>query len=200
MPENENLQEQPQNPFDTSAEESELNALQAELEQAQASIESDFAKQMADNTTPEMEELFFEDKEAFYKQILEAQNAYLAENITPKIERRDALSSDISQKKQFGSIDAALNAFKEKYPDADADALMAFFQNEIPPQVQQELQALPPERFFEEVYALYQAVKNGGGGNVEGENAEQLPRQINGVPNSSNEVRQGSADLPFTRI
>ena len=57
---------EPQNPFDTSAEQGELDAINAELEQARASIESDFAKFAAANTTPEMEEQFFEDKEAFY--------------------------------------------------------------------------------------------------------------------------------------
>lgn len=184
-----------QNPFDTSAEEAELNALQAELQQAQASIERDFAKQMAADTTPELEELFFDDKEAFYLQILQAQNAFLTENITPKVERSKALSADISQKKQFSSIDAALKAFKQKYPEVDTDALMAFFQNEVPSQVQQELQQLPPERFFEELYKLYQAVKSGGG-----QQNETLPQQIEGVPSTTNEARRDNSELPFARI
>lgn len=66
------------NPFDTTAEENELNALNAELEQARASLEGDFAKYAAENTSAELEELFFENKEEFFKAILEMQNTFLS--------------------------------------------------------------------------------------------------------------------------
>lgn len=189
----------PQNPFDISAEESELNALKAEIEQAQASLETDFAKFEAEkfNADADFQELVFEKPEEFFKQVLQDQNAFLAEKITPKVERAEQLNADISQKRQFGAIDKALNAFKEAHPDVNVDEMMNFFVNEVPPQIQTELQKLPPEQFFEEVLAFYQQVKNG----ASGENAqnagvaptqeENLPQQIQGVPTEASQVQGG---------
>lgn len=191
-------QNEPQNPFDISAEETELNALNAEIEQAQASLEADFAKVEADkfNSDTAFQELFFENPEEAFKQVLQDQNAYLAEKITPKVQRAEQLNADISQKKQFGAIDAAVKTFQQKHPDADVNALMEFFANEVPPQIQAELNNLPPEQFFEELLALYEQVKSGAGANAQGagaagEQGENLPQQIQGVPTNAEQV-QGS--------
>jgi hypothetical protein len=187
------------NPFDTSAEESELQALQAEITQAQASLEGDFAKYWAENNdTPETDELYFEDKEAFMKKVLQDQNAYLDERLRPKIQRANELGADISQKQQFGAIDSAVKAFKEKHPDVDENELMKFFNEQIPPEVQAQLQQLPPEQFFEELLALYNGVTGGAGEQAQGE--EQLPQQINGVASSEGVANGVSGENPFERM
>ncbi len=187
------------NPFDTSAEESELQALQAEITQAQASLEGDFAKYWAENNdTPETDELYFEDKEAFIKKVLQDQNAYLDEGLRPKMQRANELGADISQKQQFGAIDSAVKAFKEKHPDVDENELMKFFNEQIPPEVQAQLQQLPPEQFFEELLALYNGVTGGAGEQAQGE--EQLPQQINGVASSEGVANGASGENPFERM
>jgi hypothetical protein len=189
-----------QNPFDTSAEQGELDALTAELEQARASIEGDFAKFAAANTTPELEEQFFEDKEAFYKAILEMQNAYLAENITPKAQRAAALQGDIAQKQQFGAIDAAVKGFQQAHPEVDVNQLMEWFLANVPPQVQQEIQALPPEQMFEEIYNLFTMQGQGGEQGQEGGGEENLPQQIQGVPSNAEQLGGSRGGSYVTRL
>lgn len=189
-----------QNPFDTSAEQGELDALTAELEQARASIEGDFAKFAAANTTPELEEQFFEDKEAFYKAILEMQNAYLAENITPKAQRAATLQGDIAQKQQFGAIDAAVKGFQQAHPDVDVNQLMEWFLANVPPQVQQEIQALPPEQMFEEIYNLFTMQGQGGEQGQEGGGEENLPQQIQGVPSNAEQLGGSRGGSYVTRL
>lgn len=196
------------NPFDISAEESELKALQAEIEQARASLETDFAKFEAEKFASDQafQELIFENAEAFFAQILQDQNAYLAQNFTPKVERAEQLNADIAQKQQFGAIDAAAKAFMQNHPEADINELMRFFSEELPPKVQNELQSLPPEQFFEELFALYEQVKNGAGANAqqaEPEPAQQenLPQQIQGVPTQSSQAQSGGySENAFDRL
>lgn len=190
---------EPQNPFDTSAEQGELDAINAELEQARASIESDFAKFAAANTTPEMEEQFFEDKEAFYATILQMQNEYLAQNITPKAERAAALQSDITQKQQFGAIDAAVKVFQQNHPDVDLNQLMQWFSQAVPPQIQQEIQALPPEQMFEEILKLFE-MQQGQGQGQGGEGEENLPQQIQGVPSNAEQLGGSRGGSYVTRL
>lgn len=195
-----------QNPFDISAEESELNALNAELEQAQASLEADFAKVEAEKFSNDtaFQELVFEQPEAFFQQVLQDQNAFLAEKITPKVERANQLNADISQKKQFGAIDAALKTFQAAHPDVNVDELMNFFVNQLPPEIQNQLQSLPPEQFFEELLALFEKVQNGAGGaNAQNSGVvptqEDLPQQIQGVPTEATQVQGGSRESYLSR-
>lgn len=183
------------NPFDTSAEQGELDALNAELEQARASMESDFAKVEAQkfNSDTAFQELFFENPEAAFLQVLQDQNEYLATNIAPKEQRAEQLNADISQKQQFGAIDAGVKAFQQKHPDVDVAALLNFLTNEVPPQVRAELESLPPEQMLEELLALFEQVKNGASQNAQGAEpqGENLPQQIQGVPTDAAQVQGG---------
>ena len=195
MPENLTQGQEPaaaQNPFDTSAEQTELDALNAELEQARASMESDFAKVEAQkfNSDTTFQELFFENPEAAFLQVLQDQNEYLATNIAPKEQRAEQLNADISQKQQFGAIDAGVKAFQQKHPDVDVAALLNFLTNEVPPQVRAELESLPPEQMLEELLVLFEQVKNGASQNAEPQ-GENLPQQIQGVPTDAVQVQGG---------
>lgn len=196
MPENEGQQ---LSPFDTSAQQQELDAINAELEQARASIEGDFAKFASENTTPEMEELFFENKEQFYLQILQMQNDFLESGVGAKEQRAAELTADINQKQQMGAIEQAEMAFLQKHPEVNTDELLDFFKNDLPPRQQAELEKLPPEQFFEALFEL----KGGEQAPQQEEQAsgedEKLPQQLNGV--ASSEAGQGRvSDLPFRRL
>ena len=50
------------NPFDTSNQENELNALQEELQQSVSAVDNDFATFYAENMPEDVEDLFFEDR------------------------------------------------------------------------------------------------------------------------------------------
>lgn len=70
----------------------ELETLKREIAQAEASLENDFAKHMAEKTDEKLEDLFFNNKVDFYRSVLVEQNNYLNENISKKIDKAMALS------------------------------------------------------------------------------------------------------------
>lgn len=190
--------QEPPNPYDYSAELDELEALSNELNQAQASIEGDVAKALSAQITPEMEEMFFEDREAFLLEIFKLQNQFLEQNINPKIERANALQGDITKKQAMQGIEQAQQRFSQAHPDVDINALMEFFIS-LPESEQARLSALNPDEFFNELYALYSAKDNvPPEAEEQSSEPEQLPTQLNGVGNNS-ELSE-SADLPMERI
>lgn len=177
------------------SEEDELSAIEAELEQARASIEKDFAAYMANKTDEQMEELFFENKIAFYEAILQEQNAFLQSTIEPKMQRAQALRGDIAQKKQFQALEQAKEAFLQNHPDADIESLMQFYLNDLPPRVAKELEALFPSlEFFERVFELMNASNPS-----EETQEEKLPQQIQGQGVSA-EASPSNESLPFERF
>ena len=192
---------EPQNPFDTSAEQGELDAINAELEQARASIESNYADFAAadEEKNPDWDELFFENRAEYHRKNLQRQNEYLAQNITPKAERAAALQSDITQKQQFGAIDAAVKVFQQNHPDVDLNQLMQWFSQAVPPQIQQEIQALPPEQMFEEILKLFE-MQQGQGQGQGGEGEENLPQQIQGVPSNAEQLGGSRGGSYVTRL
>lgn len=184
------------NEFDTSGEQSELDALNAELEQLRTNVEANFSEYFAQNATPELDELFFEDKKAFADEFQKMQNTFFDEQIGQKQARANELESSISQKQQFSVIDGAMKNFQAMHPDVNVDELFRFMQEDLSPRQVGELEALPPEQFFEALYAIYQQMMSGGG---EKANKEKLPQQLRGVP--SNNTQSGAAsELPTQRL
>lgn len=185
------MPEESQNPYDVSAESAELEALQGEIAQARESIEGDAAKAIAEQITPELEELFFDDKEAFMKEIFGLQNRFLESNFAPKIERANALTQDIGMKQQMGVIDAARQEFVAAHPEVDFNALMQFYST-LDPQTQAGLASGgSPRDFFENLLALQK------GGNKGDE--PPLPTQLKGVEANASQSAV-SGDLPMDRF
>lgn len=182
-----------QNPYDTSAEQKELEALQKELEDAAASAEGQFAEFMAENTSPELEELFFENRMQFYAEVLKMQNAWVENNLNSKARKAQGLSADIQKKQAFAEVEAAQNAFLQKHPEANIEALMAFFAEELRPREQAELNKLPPLDFFEALYQMFQAAQ----GNAT--QSPKLPQQIQGSAVDAG-TAQVDMSLPQNRI
>lgn len=186
-----------QNPFDTSGEQTELDALNAELEQARANIEGNFSEYFAQNATPELDELYFEDKKAFADEFQKMQNVYFDEQIGVKQARAGELESSIAQKQQFGVIDEALKNFQAAHPDVNIEELFRFMNEDLSPKKVAELESLPPEQFFDELYALYGQMMSGESANEA--KKEKLPQQLRGVP--SNNTQSGAAsELPTQRL
>ena len=188
------------NPFDTKNEEVELLAIEKELSQARESLESDFAKYCVQKTDENLQELFFEKPEEFYKKILQMQNEFLESNISPKVAQRDKLRSDIQTKQTQGNIDQAAQAFLQAHPEADLDAMMKFYSEELPSKYQRELDALPPDQFFEELYKIYQSIYEGQQGQQGQQGDANLPKQIDGIPSQVGSQGNKNFDLPFERI
>lgn len=200
-----NPQAQGQNPsvdeFDTTAEQGELDALNAEIEQNQALFKANFADYAAQNTTPEMEELFFEDKKAFYEAILDMENAFYAEQIASKQGRAEELSSDIGKKQGMKADKAAVELFKQNHPEIDINELIAFYEQLLPPKIRQELDGanLPPEQFYEALLSLYQQFQ--GAAAPQGSGNAPLPQEINGAAAPASSVQGGGENfLPTTRM
>ena len=145
-----NAPQEPLNEFDTSAQQSELDAINAELEQLNALWENNFSEHFAANKTPEMDELYFENPKAFADEFQKMQNVFYDEQIGSKKARAGELESEIAQKQQFGAIDGAMKEFQAAHPDVNVNELMRFFSEEIAPKKMAELEALPPQQIVAE--------------------------------------------------
>lgn len=193
-PLNESAQE---NPFDTSKQEQELTAIEAELEQARQSIEGDFAKFAAQSITPEDEDLFFDKREEFFKKVLQMQNDYLESNITPKAERAQTLRGEINNKKTAQGFDKALQEFTQKYPDVNVEELLGVLE-QCPPDVIEKLKALPPLQMLETLLAIQKELQ---GSSQEASASEPtLPKQLQGVSSQSQAGINNLSDLPMNRF
>lgn len=177
-------------PSEEQGDEARLNALENEISQAQQSLERDFAAFAADKLNDEnLEELFFEDKEAFIREILTLQNEFLS-GLQGKINEAKALRGQIDEKKAFSSIQAAADAFDAKNMGISSDELLDYFQNDLSPREKKEIENLEPEAFFETLFKKKQGNNrtseneslpsrlNGSGANVEGGSEEVLTRRF----------------------
>lgn len=198
----------PANPYDTSGEVSELQALQEELNQSEESIEGNAAQAIAKQLTEADDELYFEDKEAFVKRIFALQNAWIKENIAPKQARAQELIGSIESKNQMGQVEAGAQAFLANHPELTPDiipVIIQFVAEELPPRMAKELHSISdPLEFFETAYAIYsQATGHAQGGEQtpqepQAQEGEELPAQLQGV-NREADFSNSRQPLPMER-
>lgn len=188
--ENLNPTSQTSPPSEEQTDEARLSALENEIKQAEESLEQDFATFAAEKLQDEnLEELFFEDKEAFVKELLALQNEFLS-GLDGKINEAKALKGKIDEKKAFSSIQAAADAFDAKNMGISSDELLDYFQNDLSPREKKEVENLEPQAFFEALFKKKQGGVNasedeglpmrlkGSGANVENEGSEVLTRRF----------------------
>lgn len=199
----------PANPYDTSGELAELEALKAELSQSEEALEGNAASDIAKQLTEADDELYFEDKEAFVKRVFALQNAWIKENIAPKEARINELGASIANKQEQESIEAGAQAFLANHPELTPDiipTMMQFVAEELPPRMAKELHSISdPLEFFEAAYALYsQATGQGGSDSTPAQEPqgqqenEELPAQLQGVSKQAD--MQGSNEpMPMDR-
>lgn len=147
--------EQAQNPYDTTKESQELELLQNELAQSEAGLEANFAKYASELITPELEDLFYENKEEFLIELQKMQNQFYQDNITNKQKRVGDLQQQISQKQMMGEIDQARTSF-ESESGADVNVLLQFYEDFVPNAAKKELDKLAPKDFFAQLHQIYQ--------------------------------------------
>ncbi len=179
-------------PQEAPNKEQTLQAMQNELNQAMQSLESDFAKKCAIlcENDPELEELFFSDKEQFFLKILEYQNQVFKEEIVPKQEKVANLQGEIEFDNKMQELDSAKKQWDSQNPPVSADELLAFFTT-LPPEVQQQLESLPSEAIFPTLLEIKKSQEGAG-------QSQDLPQQVNGSPaNVSSQEPQ--SDLPTQR-
>lgn len=181
--------------LNTTSAEQELSALESEISQAEASLEQDFAKYAAQNLSEESEELFFEDKEAFILQILQMQNDFLNEGLRAKMQKAEHLKGEINSKKQMQGIEAAQNEFLQENPEADINALMDFYEEELGSKYKKELDKLEPKDFFNTLYEIYKMRNHKGG-----ESEEHLPRELNANEADASLSGVSSDEMPMNRL
>lgn len=190
-----------QEPLEAQSAESMPNSqeyiakLESELEQNMQSFEKDFAKHCAEaiDNDPSLEELFFEDKEKFFEKILQMQNAFLKTQIQDKQEALGGAKAEVAQNEQLQGMLKAKKDFENAHPDINVEALMEFYLNELPKSIQDKLETLPQDEFFEAILELMQ-----GGMDKNGGSDEELPKQVSGYP--TNTQTNGEAEaLPTNR-
>ncbi|MGN8368022.1 Coiled-coil domain-containing protein [Helicobacter pylori] len=171
----------------------ELETLKREIAQAEASLENDFAKHMAEKTDEKLEDLFFNNKVDFYRSVLVEQNDFLNSNISKKINKAVALSEEIENSKKSQEIEEAKAKFLEKHKDENIDfnELVDFYNEELPQKYKREIDKLDGVQFFQSIYDLFKAAQ--GENMQEGkayarEEERNLPKEVkgNGVSSSAN--------------
>ncbi|KNX47690.1 hypothetical protein [Helicobacter pylori] len=180
----------------------QLETLKREIAQAEASLENDFAKHMAEKTDEKLEDLFFNNKVDFYKSVLVEQNNYLNENISKKIDKAMVLSEEIETSKKKEEIENAKAEFLEKHKGEkiDFNDLVDFYNEELPQKYKREIDKLDGVQFFQAIYDLLKAAQ----GETQDEKTSakdeerNLPKEVqgNGVSSSAN-VRNQSVMTRF---
>lgn len=181
------------NPFDSSLEKSELESLQRELQGLEETKNADFAKYLSQSLSPEEKELFFEDEEAFFKNVLNKEEEFLAQRIGDKKNRAAQLEQTIAQKNSFSILEKAESDFLKKNPNADTDAMIDFYENDLPPREKRKLDNLPPDEFFESLYQVYSQSKTPS-------KKENLPKRTQGTPMDVENADYQSSDGYFERL
>ena len=165
-----------------------------DLKSGVASIQEGLAKELAEmvENNPELEDLFFEDKEAFFKKIIEFQDKVVNERIVDRQTELEEFDKNAQFESSLQALEQAKKAFQEAHPDVNADELMQFYLT-LPQDVQAQLDSLAPDALFEKLFELHQAQ----GGAQQGQQ-DQLPKQLNGMPSDASEL-EPELDLPTTR-
>lgn len=192
MEQNTPTQQEPTPPQEPQSKEEMLQAMQGELDQAIQSLETDFAKKCVTlcENDPQLEELFFDDKEQFFLKILEYQNQVFKQEIVSRQEKVANLQGEIDFDNKMQELDSAKKQWDSQNPPISADELLAFFTT-LPQEVQKELEALPSESVFPALLELAQQEQGA-------KENETLPQQLNGSPaNVSSQEPQ--SDLPTQR-
>lgn len=187
----------PTNPFDTTQQESELGALETELNESLSALDSDFANFYAENMPEDVEELFFEDRAGFLMEVEKAKVEYIQEKIEPMQQRKAELTQNIEQNKQGAAIWEAQAAFTKAYPDADLDSLLKFYNENLSPKQKQELESEGDLfKAYEKVYQYMNGGSDEGGGKK-----RDLPKQTSGQFGTTKglDLDLRDSDLPINR-
>lgn len=194
--------QEPTSEYDTTQEQGQLEAIQKELQDIEASVENDFAEHISaliDNDSV-LEELFFSDRVTFFKKIIEEQNKFVSALVEPRVAKAKELQDTIAGKSELANIEAIKQDFQSRHPEVDIKELIAFFANELPPRVQEEIKSQPIEAFFDLVYEIY-AAQNAPQEEAPPEESppEDLPAQAQGVAVDSQQSDTNSGALPMNR-
>lgn len=189
------LAPQEPSPFDTSAETKELETLQNELAQSEAALEANFAKYASELITPELEDLFYEDKEQFFIKIAQMQNQFYQDNIASKQARAQELQGSINQKSLMGQIDQARAKFEQE-ASVDLNTLLQFYEDYIPNAAKAQLDQLQPYDFFKQLEQIYLSQNANPQGSQGG---EKPPSRIAGNATPSANLDYNADLLPTER-
>ena len=188
------------NEYDTTQEQGQLEAIQKELQDIEASVENDFAEHISaliDNDSV-LEELFFSDRVTFFKKVIEEQNKFVNALVEPRVAKVKELQDTIAGKSELANIEAIKQDFQSRHPEVNIKELIVFFANELPQRVQEEIKSQPIEAFFDLVYEIY-AAQNAEEAPPEESPPEDLPAQAQGVAVDSQQSDTNSGALPMNR-
>ena len=179
----------------------ELETLKNEISQAEASLESDFAKYAADNINERLEQLFFDNKEQFIQELLTMQNQFLKDKLGDKAKRVSELHEEISSEQTKQELENMKEQFKQAHPDANMDDLIRFYNEDLPPKYRKQLDSLEGLDFFNQLYEVYKAFN--AEENTEAPNNEQntdpnLPKRLSG--NATSNPDQAPKELVMNRF
>ena len=172
----------------------ELSILEGEISDAMNAFENDFALAAAQkvNENLELENLFFDDREEFFRQIVSFQNEFL-EEIKGKMSKADELRGSIQENHKQTDFNSKMQEFAKAHPEINMQELMEFA-NTLPQELKDQLNELPIKFFFD---ALLEIFNRKDELNPQQPAEESLPQRINGV--ATNQEFSADENLPMTR-
>ncbi|HEG5338734.1 TPA: hypothetical protein ACTOBO_001717 [Campylobacter jejuni] len=146
-----------ENDFDTTQDKAELNAIEAELAESRAAIDSEFIdkfiKEFDENE--DLQNLFFEDKKAFFTQYEKEKQEHLDELVAPKMKKREELIAMIKDKEHGGKVFRVKQEFQKANPEVSMQELDDFYSNELSKRVQDEIAKMPAIQGYEKLLELF---------------------------------------------
>lgn len=181
-------------PQEPQSKQERLQALQNELAQSQQSLEQNLAGILAKECEgdTDLEDLFYEDKQAFFEKIFALQNEKIKAELEPRMQEIDNLGQEIDIDNKMQALDLAKEQFAQQNPNANPDELLQFFM-QLPPEQQAQIESLPPEQIFQALQELQR-----GAGAAKGTPSGELPQQLSGIPSAAS-VNEPELDLPTQR-
>lgn len=182
--------------FDATQDRAMLSAIEAELEESRASIDSQFIDKFSEEIeiNEDLQNLYFEDKKAFFTQYEEKKQAFLDEWVAPKIKRREELIGIIKDKEHGGKVFKIKKEFQDAHPEVSLQELDDFYTNELSKRVQEEISKMPAMQGYEKILELYKKEKGA-------ESTAQPPKKFDSVfmSDKSKLTDVRSSDLPMNR-
>lgn len=168
-------------------EERELAALDGELDEIANAIDTQWSDHISQNISEELEELFYDDKKAFFDEIESQKEKFIEDRIRDKVEKKGALKQSLLGKHKQKAFDE----FAKNHPDIPVEEVMDFYENELGARAKKEIDALPPIEALEKIASMMKPQEKEAP-------KEELPKQVD-TGTSGNETQSDTNISPTSR-